>query len=99
VAPTSVYEEYAERVTEPVRKTYACPNVDTRYRLEPMNVNTPCPMRVPGVVSGLMSLEMAMDELAEALAMDPLELRLRNYAERDEDKDVPWSSKALRECL
>jgi xanthine dehydrogenase YagR molybdenum-binding subunit len=55
-------------------------------------------MRAPGIVTGVMSLEMAMDELAEALSMDPIELRLRNHAERDEDEDLPWSSKELRAC-
>jgi len=63
-----------------------------------MNANTPCPMRAPGLVTGLMSLEMAMDELAEALSIDPVELRLRNYAEQDDDKGLPWSSKELRAC-
>jgi xanthine dehydrogenase YagR molybdenum-binding subunit len=41
---------------------------------------------------------MAMDELAEALCMDPMALRLKNYAEHDEDKQLPWSSKELRAC-
>ncbi len=63
-----------------------------------MNVSTPCPMRGPGWATGLIGQEMAMDELAEALQLDPIELRLRNYAERDPTKDLPWSSKALREC-
>jgi xanthine dehydrogenase YagR molybdenum-binding subunit len=98
VAPTSAYEEYAERTTDPVLRTYSCANVQARYRLTPVNANTPCPMRAPGLATGVMALEMAMDELAVALAMDPIELRLRNYAEGDEAKGVPWSSKALREC-
>jgi xanthine dehydrogenase YagR molybdenum-binding subunit len=98
VAPTSVYEEYAERTTDAVLRTYSCPNVRARYRLAQVNANTPCPMRAPGVVTGAMAIEMAMDELAEALGMDPMALRLRNYAERDEAKDVPWSSNALRAC-
>lgn len=79
-------------------RTYSCPNVQARYQLAPLNANTPCPMRAPGLVTGVMALEMAMDELAETLGMDPVELRLRNYAEKDEAKDVPWSSKALRAC-
>jgi xanthine dehydrogenase YagR molybdenum-binding subunit len=98
VAPTSVYEEYAERTTDAVLRTYSCPNVQARYRLAQINANTPCPMRAPGVVTGAMAIEMAMDEMAEALGMDPIELRLRNYAERDEAKGVPWSSKELRAC-
>ncbi len=82
----------------PASATYACENRLTRYKLVPMNVNTPCPMRGPGWATGLVAQEMAMDELAERLGMDPIALRLRNYAERDPMKDLPWSSKALREC-
>jgi xanthine dehydrogenase YagR molybdenum-binding subunit len=92
------YEEYAEVTLDPARNTYACPNVRTRYRLVEMNTNSPCPMRGPGVATGLLAHETAMDELAVALGMDPLELRLKNYAEKDQHKDLPWSSKELREC-
>lgn len=95
---TSTYEEFAEGILAPSATTYACPNRRTRYGLVPMNVSTPCPMRGPGWATGLTGQEMAMDELAEALKLDPIELRLRNYAERDPTKDLPWSSKALLEC-
>ena len=95
---TSTYEEFAEGTLAPASTTYACPNRRTRYGLVPMNVSTPCPMRGPGWATGLIGQEMAMDELAEALKLDPIELRLRNYAERDPMKDLPWSSKALRAC-
>ena len=98
VGQTSVYEEFAEPVLTPAQATYACPNLLTRYGLVPMNINTPSPMRGPGWATGLIAQEMAMDELAYALKLDPLELRLRNYAERDPRKDLPWSSKALRAC-
>ena len=98
VGQTSTYEEFAEPLLGPAGATYACDNRLTRYRLVPMNVNTPCPMRGPGWATGLVAQEMAMDELAERLGMDPIELRLRNYAQRDPMKDLPWSSKALREC-
>ncbi|HEY0081902.1 MAG TPA: xanthine dehydrogenase family protein molybdopterin-binding subunit, partial [Pyrinomonadaceae bacterium] len=59
---------------------------------------TPTWMRAPGAVSGMFALECAMDELAYALKIDPLELRLINYAERDPESGRPFSSKALREC-
>lgn len=95
---TSMYEEYAETTLEPAQTAYSCPNVRTRYRLIEMNENSPCPMRAPGISTGLQGLEMAMNELAEALGMDPLELRLRNYAERDEGAGKPWSSKELSAC-
>jgi xanthine dehydrogenase YagR molybdenum-binding subunit len=63
-----------------------------------MDTNTPTHMRAPGAATGVFALELAMDELAVALDMDPLELRLRNYAERNEQDDLPWSSKELRAC-
>ncbi len=98
VGQTSTYEEFAEATLDAPAVTYACPNRRTGYRLVEMNTNTPCPMRGPGHVTGLFAQESAMDELAEQTGVDPLELRLRNYAERDFKKDLPWSSKALREC-
>jgi xanthine dehydrogenase YagR molybdenum-binding subunit len=55
-------------------------------------------MRAPGAVSGMFALECAMDELAYALKIDPMELRLVNYAEVDPESGKPFSSKALREC-
>ena len=95
---TSTYEEFAEGALAPAATTYACPDRRTRYGLVPMNVSTPCPMRGPGWATGLIGQEMAMDELAEALKLDPVELRFRNYAERDPMKDLPWSSNKLRDC-
>jgi xanthine dehydrogenase YagR molybdenum-binding subunit len=95
---TSTYEEYTEETLTPSRVAYACPNVLTRARVVEMDTNTPTHMRAPGEVSGLFALECAMDELAVALDMDPLELRLANYAERNEADDLPWSSKELRAC-
>jgi xanthine dehydrogenase YagR molybdenum-binding subunit len=97
-AQTSAYEEHAEETLAPARATYACPNVLTRYRLVPMHTNTPTWMRAPGIATGLLALEMAMDELAVALAMDPVALRLQNHADRDPDEGRPWSSKELRAC-
>ena len=95
---TSIYEEYAEFTLEPTRSVYACPNLRTHYELTALNTNTPCPMRAAGHVTGLLGLELAMDELAEALQMDPIELRIRNNAERDQAKDLPWSNKELLAC-
>src|SRR5437588_6539195 len=63
-----------------------------------MNVNTPAPMRGPGEASGVYALESALDELAVALKIDPLKLRLRNHADTDPQAGLPWSSKSLKEC-
>ncbi len=98
VAQTSTYEEFAEPVLTPAATTYACSNRRTRYDLVAMNATTPCPMRGPGWATGLIGLEIAMDELAEKLGMDPVKLRLRNHADRHPTRDLPWSSKRLREC-
>jgi xanthine dehydrogenase YagR molybdenum-binding subunit len=63
-----------------------------------MNVHTPTFMRAPGEVSGVYALESAIDELAVALNVDPVELRLRNEPEQDEFKKLPFSSRSTREC-
>ena len=77
---------------------YACPNVQTAHRVVPLNVGVPCFMRAPGEAPGAFALESALDELAAALALDPLELRRRNHADTDPESGRPWSSKSLREC-
>jgi xanthine dehydrogenase YagR molybdenum-binding subunit len=95
---TSTYEDFTEALLNPTRFLHSCPNVHTRHRVAPMNVHTPTYMRAPGVVSGIFALESAMDELAVALNIDPIELRLRNEPERDEFKNLPFSSRSTREC-
>ncbi|WP_366512484.1 xanthine dehydrogenase family protein molybdopterin-binding subunit [Mesorhizobium sp.] len=95
---TSTYEEFTEALLSATRFMHSCPNVHTRHRIAPMNVHTPTYMRAPGEASGAYALESAMDELAVALNMDPVELRLRNEPDRDEFKDLPFSSRSTREC-
>jgi xanthine dehydrogenase YagR molybdenum-binding subunit len=95
---TSTYEEFTESLLSATRFLYACPNVRTRYRLAAMNVNTPASMRGPGEASGVYALESALDELAVALRLDPVELRLRNHADVNPQSGQPWSSKSLKEC-
>jgi xanthine dehydrogenase YagR molybdenum-binding subunit len=77
---------------------YACPNLETVYDLVKINAGSPTFQRAPGESTGTFALESAMDELAYALGMDPIELRLKNYAEADPEMNKPWSSKSLREC-
>jgi len=95
---TSSYEEYSEALLDATRFLHACPNVYTRHRLARMNVHTPTWMRAPGEASGVYALECAMDELAVALKLDPVELRLRNEPTQDEFKQLPFSSRSTREC-
>ena len=97
---TSMIDDYVERCTDPTPIMYSCANVSaTIQHLAHLNVGTPTPMRGPGTTPGLFALESAMDELAVALNMDPLQFRLNNYAEHDvEGANRPWSIKHLREC-
>jgi xanthine dehydrogenase YagR molybdenum-binding subunit len=95
---TSSLEDFNDGTTNFTRQVYACPNLSAPVRIVPTDLNTPTWMRAPGAVSGMFALECAMDELAYALRVDPLELRLTNYAEVDPESGKPWSSKALREC-
>ncbi len=94
---TSRYEEYSEALLDASRFLHSCPNVYTRYRLAPINAHTPTYMRAPGEASGVFALESAMDELAVALNLDPVELRLRNEPQQDEFKKLPFSSRSTRE--
>jgi xanthine dehydrogenase YagR molybdenum-binding subunit len=98
IGQTSAYEEHLERTILASRAMYACPNVSTKYRLLSLDVNTPTWMRGPGDATGMFALESALDELAFALKMDPLEVRLRNYADTDPERNLPWSAKGLKEC-
>ncbi|MDR6448951.1 xanthine dehydrogenase family protein molybdopterin-binding subunit [Paraburkholderia sp. 22099] len=98
VAETSRYEDYCDVLVNWAGQLYACENVTLGYKVVKLDVPTPADMRAPGAAQGLFPLETAMDELAEALQMDPLQLRLVNYAERDANKNLPFSSKALRDC-
>ncbi|MPY74579.1 MAG: molybdopterin-dependent oxidoreductase [Alphaproteobacteria bacterium] len=95
---TSTYEEFTEALLNATGFLHSCPNVNTRHRLAPMNVHTPTYMRGPGEASGIFAIESAMDELAVALNIDPVELRLRNEPEQDEFRQLPFSSRSTREC-
>jgi xanthine dehydrogenase YagR molybdenum-binding subunit len=98
VAMTSQYEDFARNDTGWSGALYTCANTSYSHRLAKLDVATPCDMRAPGAATGMAALECAMDELAVALKMDPLELRLRNYSELQQDEGLPYTSKELREC-
>jgi xanthine dehydrogenase YagR molybdenum-binding subunit len=95
---TAVYEEFTENAVAVSRFLYASPNANTRYRVVPLNVGVPAPMRGPGEATGSFALESALDELSYKLNMDPVALRLANYAETDPERNLPWSSKYVKEC-
>jgi xanthine dehydrogenase YagR molybdenum-binding subunit len=98
VSHTSTFDEFVERTTAPARMLYSSDSNATSQKLVRSNIGTPSYMRAPGEASGNYALESAMDELAYALKMDPVELRLKNYANTDPEKNLPWSSKSLNEC-
>jgi xanthine dehydrogenase YagR molybdenum-binding subunit len=97
-AVTSQYEDFARNDTGWSAQLYKSANAKYQHKLVRLDVATPSDMRAPGAASGVYALECAMDELAVALKLDPLELRLRCYSDRDQNEDVPYTSKKLREC-
>ena len=98
IAMTSQYEEFSRNDTAWSEMLYKSPNVKYVHKLARLDLPTPADMRAPGAATGVFALECAMDELAVALKIDPLELRLRCYSDREQSRDVPFTSKQLREC-
>ena len=98
ICETSSFDEFVEACSLSARMLYQTPNNSTSHKLVRSDIGTPSFMRAPGEAPGTYALEAAMDEMAHELKMDPVEFRLKNYAEMDQDKNVPWSSKSLREC-
>jgi len=98
IGQTSRFEDFTEHVVEWSGMLYQCDNVQLDYKLGPLDVYTPLDMRAPGATSGMVGLECAMDELAIALNMDPVQLRVVNFAERNGNEDKPYSSKELKAC-
>ncbi len=96
---TSILDDYEEDCSEATPFLYSVPNLKVMGGLSRKNVGTPTAMRGPGAVPGLFALESAMDELAIALKMDPIELRKRNEPEKDESTGKPFSSRHLQECI
>ncbi|HVF46734.1 MAG TPA: xanthine dehydrogenase family protein molybdopterin-binding subunit, partial [Pyrinomonadaceae bacterium] len=95
---TSSHDTFTESLVGVSRVLYACPNVKTVAQVARLDLQTPRWKRAPGMVSGVFALESAMDELSYKLKIDPVELRLINYAETNPDNGLPFSSKELRAC-
>jgi xanthine dehydrogenase YagR molybdenum-binding subunit len=98
IAETSQFEDFSRNDTGWAGLLYKSPNTKFEHKLVRLDVSTPSDMRAPGAATGVYGLESAMDELAVALKLDPVELRLRSYSDRDQNEDVPYTSKELREC-
>ncbi len=98
VAMTSQFEDFQRSFVTWSSLLYRCPNAELGQRLVKLDQNTPCDMRAPGGAEGMYAIECAMDELAYAAHIDPLELRLINYSDKDQIENRPYSSKELRAC-
>ena len=96
---TSTMREFAEQTAVATRHLYAAPNRRTTHRLVALDVPTPSWMRAPGETPGVFALECAMDELAVALDIDPVELRIRNEPTADPESGLPFSSRHLVDCF
>ena len=95
---TSTVAHFCEPVGLSARFLYDSPRLVVSHTVARINHPTPCFMRGPGEAPGLFALEVAMDELAYASNVDPMELRLRNDTDHDQASGKPWSGKHLREC-
>jgi xanthine dehydrogenase YagR molybdenum-binding subunit len=98
ISETASFAEFVETATVCSKSTYACANVETSTRLVRLDTGKPTWMRAPGHATGSFAMESAMDELAISLNIDPVELRIRNFADKDPDSKLPWSSNVLRDC-
>jgi xanthine dehydrogenase YagR molybdenum-binding subunit len=99
VEQTSAIKEYAEQTAAPTRMMYAAPHRRTAHRLVSLDVAVPSWMRAPGEMPGMFAHEVAMDDLAVACGVDPVELRIRNEPERDPETGRPFNDRRLVECL
>ena len=98
VTVTSQFEDFHRQETGWSGVLYKSANAKYAHSLAHLDLATSCDMRAPSATTAMFALESAMDELALALKLDPVELRLRCYTDRDQNGDLPFSSKALREC-
>jgi xanthine dehydrogenase YagR molybdenum-binding subunit len=96
---TSPLAEFAEQTAACSRALYAAPNRVTSHRLTPLDLPRGEDVRAPGEAPGLLAVESAMDELAHALGMDPVELRIRNEPTVDPERGVPFSDRRLVDCI
>ena len=95
---TSRFENNMEDVVVWGMMNYDCPNASGEYFIAPRDTYTSADMRAPGAATGMTLFEIAIDEMAYAAGVDPLDFRLLNYSEVDAMNGTPYTSKALREA-
>ncbi|WP_262922881.1 xanthine dehydrogenase family protein molybdopterin-binding subunit [Hymenobacter cellulosilyticus] len=95
---TSPWDNYAEPNSRIINLLYNCPTFESTYQLGRANVMTSTFTRAPGEAPGSFAIECSMDDLAYQLGIDPLQIRLLNYADKDPTNGKPWSSKSLKQC-
>jgi xanthine dehydrogenase YagR molybdenum-binding subunit len=93
------YDGFEDPITEGTKLLYSSPALRTAPRIVPLDISSPTYMRGPGAVTGAFALESAMDELAEHLALDPIELRIRNEPDHDESTGTPFSTRRVTDCF
>jgi xanthine dehydrogenase YagR molybdenum-binding subunit len=93
------YDDFFEPSAMQTRLLYAAPARYTPHYLVKLDLPVSDSTRAPGEAVGMMALEVAVDELAEKLKLDPIELRLRNEPAQDLDKKIPFSSRNLVACM
>ena len=92
-------QDLFEAAAQATRNIYATANLQTRHRLATLDLPVSSAMRAPGEAVGLLALECAMDELAEQLGMDPIELRVKNEPKDDPQQGTPFSTRSLVPCM
>lgn len=99
VEHTAEVQEFAEQTAVSTRTMYPAANRRTTHRLAPLDVPVPFWMRAPGEAPGMFATEVAMDELAVACGLDPIDLRARNEPDLDPESGLPYSARNLLQCL
>ncbi|MGO4329549.1 xanthine dehydrogenase family protein molybdopterin-binding subunit [Cupriavidus sp. 2TAF22] len=95
---TSMNDDFVEPATSRTRMIYRCPTGQVSRALVRLDLPTPTTMRAPGEATGFFALESAMDELAVAVGIDPVALRVKNFASTDPVSGAAWTSNSLRQC-
>lgn len=98
ISNTSRYEDFREGIVDASKFLYKCDNVDTDYKLLPLDLSTPTWMRGPGEATGCFALECSLDDLAFKLKMDPIQFRIKNFTDIQQESKLPWSAINVKDC-